>query len=350
MKPNNIRISTDEKISFFISLATMLSAGITIIDAIESLLEDSKGNIKKILTALKDDLVQGKRIYLSLARFPMVFDSVTVSIIKASEEAGTLDTTLKQVKENLQKEAEFLGTIRSALLYPFFIIITFIAVFLMILIVVIPRISQVFLSLKLDLPLPTKILIFMSDVLTKQTIPFLVILLILLSIVFVLLRTKGRELMQLFFSLPGISNLVIQIDLVRFTRSMAMLYSSGLTITSSLELCEGIVMSKAVSNMIKQGKQIIFSGKKLSDTLKVNRRIVPNIMIKIVEAGEKSGSLEESMKEVSTYLDYQVTHSLKILTALIEPIMLVIVGGLVGSMMLSIIAPIYSLIGQVGAR
>lgn len=350
MKTDNTRISSDEKISLFISLATMLSAGITIIEAIDSLLEGSKGNLKKILTSLKDDLTQGKRIYVSFSRFPQVFDNVTISIVKAAEESGTLDTTLKQVKENLQKEAEFIGSIKSALLYPLFIVVTFTFVFLMILIVVIPKISQVFLSLKMELPLPTQILIFLSNLIVKQPIPVLLFVIVLAFLSVFLIKTRRKELFYMISMLPGISNLIIQIDLVRFTRSMAMLYSSGMTITTSLELCEGIVMSKATSDMIKHAKTIIFSGKKLSDSLKANKNIVPNIMIKIVEAGEKSGSLEESMKEVSFYLDYQVTHTLKTLTALIEPIMLVVVGGLVGSMMLSIIAPIYSLIGQVGAR
>lgn len=350
MKTDNTTISTDEKISLFISLATMLSAGITIIEAIDSLLEGAKGNLKKILTSLKDDLSQGKRIYVSFSRFPQVFDNVTISIVKAAEESGTLDTTLKQVKENLQKEAEFIGSIKSALLYPLFIVVTFTLVFLMILIVVIPRISQVFLSLKMELPLPTQLLIFMSNLLIKQPIPVMIVMIALTLLSIFLLKTRRKNLFYMISMLPGISNLIIQIDLVRFTRSMAMLYSSGMTITTSLELCEGIVMSKATSDMIKHAKTIIFSGKKLSDSLKDHKNIVPNIMIKIIEAGEKSGSLEESMKEVSSYLDYQVTHTLKTLTALIEPIMLVVVGGLVGSMMLSIIAPIYSLIGQVGAR
>ncbi|MBI5127789.1 type II secretion system F family protein [Candidatus Roizmanbacteria bacterium] len=350
MKNEHIRISTDDKISLFISLATMLGAGITIIETIDSLLEDAKGNMKKVLTALKEDLSQGKRIHVSFSKFPNVFDKVTVSIIKAAEEAGTLDTTLKQIKENLQKEAEFLNSVRSALMYPFFIVITFLAVFLMILIVVIPKISQVFMSLKMTLPLPTKILIFLSDVLTKQTVPFLIGFSIFVLVAFLLYQTQRKRISQLFFSLPGISQIVIQIDLVRFTRSMAMLYSSGITITSSLELCEGIVMSQQVADMIHQAKMIIFSGKKLSDSLKTHKKIVPNIMIKIIEAGEKSGSLEESLREVAFFLDYQVTRTLKVLTTLIEPVMLVMVGGLVGGMMLSIIAPIYGLIGQVGAR
>lgn len=350
MKNENIRLSTDEKISLFISLATMLAAGITLLETIDSLLEDAKGNMKKVLTSLRDDLSQGKRMYVSFSKFPNVFDSVTISIIKAAEEAGTLDSTLKQIKDNLQKEAEFLNSIRSALMYPAFIIVTFTVIFFMILIVVIPKISQVFLSLNITLPLPTKILIFMSDVLTKQTIPFLIASIVIIIVSVFLYMTNGKKIQQFFFSLPGISQIVIQIDLVRFTRSMAMLYSSGITITSALELCEGIVMSKPIALMISQAKTIIFSGKKLSDSLKAHKKVIPNLMIKIIEAGEKSGSLEESLKEVSFYLDYQVTHTLKILTALIEPIMLIFVGGLVGGMMLAIIAPIYGLIGQVGAR
>lgn len=332
------------------SLSTMLGAGITIIEAIDSLLEDSKGNLKSILTLLKEDLSAGKRINVSFARFPQVFDNVTVSIIKASEEAGTLDTTLKQIKNNIQKEAEFTNSVTSSLMYPFFIIVLFIGVFLMILLFVIPKISMVFLSLKMELPLPTKILIFLSDLMTKQTVPFLGGTGIVLAVFALVYFTQKKRLMDIIFSLPGISQLIIQIDLVRFTRSLSMLYGSGITITSALELSEGIVLNSQVGKMIHEGRMIILSGRKLSDILKLNRKIVPSIMIKIIETGEKSGSLEDSLKEVSDYLDYQVTRSLKTLTSFIEPVMLVVVGGLVGGMMLSIIAPIYGLISQVGAR
>ncbi|MCL4364344.1 type II secretion system F family protein [Patescibacteria group bacterium] len=350
MNTKNVSLSTDEKISLFTSLATMLKAGITLIEAIDSLLEDSKGNQKKILMILKDDLSSGKRINVSFARFPQVFDDVTVSIIKAAEEAGTLDTTLRQIKDNIQKEAEFVNSIKSALMYPAFIVVLFIGVFLMILLFVIPRIAQVFLSLKISLPWPTRMMIFMSNLMLKQTVPFLLISSTLLGIFVLIYITQKKRLFAFFYNLPGISSLVIQIDLVRFSRSLAMLYSSGITITSALELCEGIVLNSRVNKMIHEAKMTIFSGKKLSDVLKLHRQIVPSIMIKIIETGEKSGSLEESLKEVSDYIDYQVTRTLKTLTALIEPIMLVFVGAMVGGMMLSIIAPIYGLISQVGGH
>ena len=150
-------------------------------------------------------------------------------------------------------------------------------------------------------------------------------------------------------SLPVVSLLTQQIDLTRFTRSLYLLLNAGLPITVALELTQDVVIKKDISNAIKHAKNYVFSGKKLSEGFKDSKSVIPPIMIKIIEAGERSGSLDKSMLDVSEYLDYQVSNTLKTLTALIEPIMLVGVGILVGGMMMSIIAPIYQLIGQVGA-
>ncbi|MDO8609912.1 MAG: type II secretion system F family protein [bacterium] len=349
MKTQNITFTTGEKIAFIISLSTMLAAGITIIEAIDSLLEDAKGNQLKILTTLKEDLTQGKRIYASFSQFPNVFDKVSINIIKASEEAGTLDVTLKEIKTNIQRETEFSDKVKSALMYPFFILMVFIGVMLMILLVVMPKISTVFSQLHMNLPLPTKILIFTSNLLIKQTVPLVIILSLITAILIFLFKTQKKIMLQLVFSIPGISSIMIKIDLVRFTRSLAMLYNSGIIITNALELCEDVVINKKVHNMIVDTKNIIFGGRKFSEGLRKYKNIIPSLMIKIIEAGEKSGSLQKSLQDISEYLDYEVSNELRTLTALIEPIMLVSVGILVGGMMLSIVAPMYQIIGQVGS-
>jgi type II secretory pathway component PulF len=151
----------------------MLSAGIPILETIESLLEDAKGNQRKLLQTLREDLVQGQHMYFTFAKFPKIFDNVTVNIIKASEGAGTLDVTLKDVTQNIRKEVEFNDKIRSALIYPFFIMGVFVAVMLVILIVVVPKISTVFSRLNVELPLPTKIMIFVSNLLLNYTVFFI---------------------------------------------------------------------------------------------------------------------------------------------------------------------------------
>src|SRR3989304_9024844 len=123
---SKVTIKAREKISLVGNMATMLSAGIPILEVVNSLLEDSKGGIKEILTSLRDDVTQGRQIHQSFSRFPRVFDKVTVNVIKASEKAGTLDETLKDLRVSIRKQIEFNDKIKSALLYPAFIGVTFV--------------------------------------------------------------------------------------------------------------------------------------------------------------------------------------------------------------------------------
>lgn len=350
MKTENISISNSDKMGLLISLSTMLSSGITLVEAVDSILEDAKGNLKKFLTILRDDIQQGKRIYLSLSKFPNIFDKVTVNLIKAAEEAGTLDSSLKQVQINLKKDNEFTDKVKSALTYPLFICVVFVGVFLMILIFVIPKISKIFLSLKVELPLPTKILIFLSDFITKSTIPIVVGLVMSAVFIYFLFKTKKRALIQFIFSLPIISGLVQKIDLTRLTRSLHMLLASGVNISYSLDLIQDIVINKHIVKMIAYAKENVASGKSLASAFRKFKKYVPSLIIRVIEAGEKSGHLDKSLLETSEYLDYDVSNSLKSMTALLEPIMLVVIGIGVGAMMLSIIAPMYGLIGQVGGK
>jgi len=346
----NITLSGNEKIAMVSNLATMLGAGIPILEAVDSLLEDAKKNQKKILETLRDDLIQGKPVHTAFAKFPHVFDKVTINIIKASEEAGTLDQALTDLKITIRKEMEFNDQIRSAFIYPLFIIIVFLCVFVMILTVVIPKIAVVFTSLRANLPLPTKILISLSNLLIAYPVYVVLAAISVLGIGVLLVKTEKSLLAKLFLSLPLIRNVAREVDLTRFSRSLYLLLNAGIPITNALLLSQEIVMQKEVANAIAHARDAVMAGKKLSGGLKDAKHIFPGMMIKITEAGEKTGSLDKSMKDVSEYLDYRVTNSLKTLTALLEPIMIVLVGGLVGGIMMAIIAPIYGLISQVSTR
>jgi type II secretory pathway component PulF len=348
--PQKLRISTSEKLGLISNLATMLSAGIAILEVVDSLLEDAKGNQRKLLESLKSDLSQGSHVSDALAKFPNIFDKISVNLIKASEEAGTLDVTLTDLKSSIKKDAEFMDKIKGALTYPVLILFVFVGVLTMILIVVIPKISSVFLRLNVTLPLPTKILIAMSQILTQYTV-FVALGIVIIGVVgFFFYREKKRTFLHLLFMLPLISTLAQQIDLTRFSRSLYLLLNAGIPITSALDLAQEVVLKREVAAAITHCKEVVLAGSELSDGLKDAKSIFPNIMIKITEAGEKSGSLDKSMEDVSEFLDYQVEKTLTTLTTLLEPIMLIFVGVLVGGMMLSIIAPIYGLIGQVSSH
>lgn len=349
-KTENMSLSGNDKLSMLSDLGTMLSAGIPLLECVDALLEDAKGNHKKFVEVLREDLTQGKHVYFAFSKFPNVFSKVTTSIVKASEEAGTLDVTLKDLKESLKKDMEFSDKIKSALIYPLFIVFVFFAVLFMILVVVVPKISSVFSRLHIELPLPTKILIFMSNLLLSQTIPVIIMFVILSFLIVFIYKKQKRLLLNFIFKLPILSSLAKDIDLTRFSRSLFLLLTAGIPITSALELTENVVVNKDVELAVKKAKEAVVAGRKLSEGFKDNRKVFPSMAIRITEAGEKSGSLDKSMSEISEFLDYQVSMKLKTTTALLEPILLVIIGIMVGGMMLAIIAPIYGLIGQVGGR
>lgn len=346
----NTTLNTGEKIGLVSNLSTMLSAGIPILEVVDSLLEDAKGGMKKVLEVTKNDLIEGHRLHTSFSKFPKVFDKVTVNIIKASEEAGTLEIALKDLRASIQRDVEFNDKIKSALIYPLFILGTFFAVLIFMLVMVIPKVASVFRNLRIDLPLPTKIMVFVSEMITKNIFLVAIIVGVIIVLFIFLFKTKRALILNIFYSLPLVSKVVRYIDLTRFSRSMHLLLNSGLPIIECLDLTQDVVIKHQMTKVINDCKKTVSSGKTLSEGLKVSRGYIPPIMVKLVEAGEKTGTLDKSMLDISVYFDYQVTGALKTVTALIEPIMLLLIGVVVGGMMLSIIGPIYNLIGQVGGR
>ena len=345
-----MRLSQKDKIAFIGNISTMLSAGISLIETVDSLLEDAKGNQKKLLEEIKRGLVQGKQLSQTFTKFPETFDEVSINIIKAAESAGTLDVTLLDIKNHLQKELEFIDKVKGALTYPILIFFVFIGVSLMILLFVMPKMATVFTRMKVTLPIQTKILVSLSNLLIQHPLEVIATIAVGLTFFIIVYQKKRSWLLSVLFSLPLISGLIKQIDLARFTRSMSLLLSSGLTITQALELSTNVVFRNDMKKLIRYSQTVVLSGRPMSQGLRRGKNLIPAITIKIIEAGEKTGSLDKALQDVSVYLDYQVDQNLNKVTTMLEPIMLIFVGAVIGTMMLSIITPIYGLIGQVGAR
>ena len=350
MKTENISISNSDKLMLISNLSTLLYAGIPILESVNSLIEESKGNLKKLLEVVGEDLVQGKNLSNSFTKFPKIFNKININILKASEESGTLETALTDMRISIRRDIEFMDKIKSALLYPAVLLVVFFSVLLVVLFVAIPKIASVFKNLRIDLPLPTRILIFISHSLTTYTIPIFTTFLVFIVLAIYLYKTKRKSFLVIFSSFPFLSNLIREIDLTRFSRNLALLLNSGVPITSALELTQDVVMSKDINEAIIHSKNLILAGGKLSEGFKKTKKALPGVMVKIIEAGEKSGTLDKAMQDISDYMDYNVSTNLKTATTLLEPVILVLVGVFVGGVMLSIIAPIYNLIGQIGAR
>lgn len=349
-KKYSIFLPSDDKIALIYNLATMLSAGIPIVEVINSLLDDSKGASKQLLTTLRDDLNQGSQLWSALNKFPFIFDKVTVSIIQASEQAGTLDVTLKDLRVQMQKDKEFSDKVRGAFIYPLIIMFVMFIVLGVIIFFVLPKLATVFKTSKVKLPVTTQMLFDLSTFLNANWLPVLVGGAIFLFVASLFVKFNRTLVIGAITGLPGIVKLIRQIDMTRFTRSLYLLLSSGITITQALELTEQVVSRPEIKAVIRKCKEMVLSGKYLSEGFRNAKKVLPGIVVKITEAGEKSGNLEKSMQDVSEFLDYQTSNTLRTLTAAIEPIMLVIVAVVIGAMMVSIISPMYQIISSVGNK
>lgn len=350
IRSERIDIKNSEKMILLSNLSTLIGAGITISESIDLLQRDAKGNMKIVLDLLQKDVHQGKRIYIAFSQFPLIFDGVTISVLKASEEAGKLHLALNYLKDNMKRQGEFVNKVVFALLYPIIISIIFAAVFLLLLVYVIPQFANVFKQLNVEIPLPTKILFWLSDSLITYKWIYLGGVFIFISTVVLAFKKKKKEFMNFFMSLPLIRNLVIKIDLTRFMYNLHVLLISGITIINALELLETSVLNKSVRKMIVNCQKMVAEGKKFSAGLISSGEILPPLMIKLIEAGEVTGTMHQSAKDASEYMDAEVVNSLTYFTALLEPIILVLVAIVIGGILVAIISPIYGIIGQIGGK
>lgn len=348
MKTDRLHLPSSEKLTFFSNLSTMVNAGLTTAEAIHSLLDDATGTLKIVLSGIYTDINQGIQLHSALEKYPRIFDKVTVAIIKAAEESGTIDVVLKDIKQTVKKDIEFTDKIRSALTYPVIIIVVFLGVLALLLTFVIPKIAGVFLKLRVDLPIPTRILIFLSDLILHYTVPTVFVTGLVVVVLVFWYKTQKQLFLNFILNLPYVSGMARQIDLTRFSRSMYLLLTSAIPLYTALEFTQHVVMKSDVKQAIQRARESVGTGRRVTDGLH-GQKAIPSLMIKIIEVGERSGTLDKSMADLTEYFDYQVTTSLQYMVTLLEPVILVFVGLVVGGMMMAIIAPIYNLIGQVGS-
>jgi len=331
------------------NLHTMMSAGIPIIDTIDTLLADAKGNEKLVLITLRDGLGEGKSISDVLASSRLAFDDVTISLIRSSEVSGTLEQTLDIVVTNIKSDIAFIQKARNALIYPLFILSIFIFVVIFMLVYVIPNVATVFKTMNSKLPIQTVLLINVSAFILQYW-PLLVGGIIAIILFFILLyQTRRRFLLQTFYSLPFLYPLARDIDIVRITRNMSYILRSGISLTQAIELCVPIATQPHVRQAFENSLSKIAEGKSFAESLEDISGTIPVMVRRMVQAGERSGALEQSLIEISRRFEDRVTSKLQVITILIEPVIMLLIGVSVGAVMLGIISPIYNLIGNIAS-
>ncbi len=341
-------ISEKEKAVFTRQLATMVAAGLPLARALEILANQaSNPRFQEILSASLRDVQAGVSLSTSLEKHEGVFSRVYISLVRAGEASGALDKILLRLAENQEKRQEFIGQTRGALIYPAIVVIGMGGVFVMMMTFVIPKLMDMYRDLGADLPLPTRIMIGISGIFTN----FWWALLLLAAVaVFGGWRfsqtTQGRYLLaRIILRLPIMGNISSQSQLAEVTRTLGLLVSSGVPILTALDISKGAVGNVLYLEAIERTSVAVEKGAPLSAALK-NDPLFPPSMGQMVEVGEETGKVDEVLAKISVFFESEVNQQVKNLSTALEPLIMVLLGIMVGFLILSVILPIYSLTSQ----
>ncbi|MBI4431427.1 MAG: type II secretion system F family protein [Candidatus Omnitrophica bacterium] len=327
-------------------LGAMLGANIPILTALESCAEQTPiDKLRQILRHITDEIRAGRALSQALALYPKIFSNLFINLVQVGENTGGLDESLTRLSELGTREQQLRAKVRSAFTYPIVLLLAGIAVVVFLLVRIIPQFSQIFLSSDVPLPLPTKILLSFSGFL--QTFWWL-ILIALLAAGFALRRLwfteTGRYYIGLFFlRLPIGGDLILKAIIASLTRSLAVLIRSGVPILQALKIVEQTMDNLVIVRVLQNVQGQITEGKKLTEPLAMSG-FFPPMVIQMLSAGEDSGKLDQMLTDIADFYDIEVTTTVDNLTSLLEPVLLLMMGGVVAFIALSVLLPIFNLV------
>ena len=324
----------------------MINAGLSLLEGLSGLRKQTQN--RKLKLAIEDIIERirtGSAFSQALAAYPFIFGEMYVNMVRAGEEGGILGGILERLSLLATHEAEIKSKIKAAITYPLVIISMAILVVTFLLIFVMPRFINIFESAGTELPLPTKILLGFSYILRYRWYVLLILLVAAVSAVRSWIRTeKGRyRFDQIRLSLPVVGPLYLKVLVSRFTRLLGSLCKSGVPLLHSIEVVGRTINNKVLSQVITGTKKGITEGQSLSEPLTLSG-IFPPMVTQMVAAGEQSGKLDDMLTEVSDFYDVELEYSIRNLTSIMEPAMIIIMGVIVGFIALSVLLPIFNLV------
>lgn len=339
------RVKSVEIQIFTRQLATLIGAGIPLVSALSSLLEQAVNPaLKKVLAQIKDAVNEGNTLTNSLARHPKLFSNIYINMVRAGEASGSLDIVLEKLADFGEKQRMLQGRLKAALVYPVFMAIIGSGILFVLITYIVPNITKVFADMERTLPLPTRLLISLSELLRGYWwLLFLVMAGIVWGLRLFIQSAKGRKVWDLLkLKLPIIGTVNQKIILARFGSTMASLLGSSVPLVTSMQIVQSIVNNSLIAEVIEEAIERIRKGKSMASALG-NSPWFPPIFVQMVSVGEQSGNLEPMLIKVSDAYEREVDMAVMGMTSLIEPIMIAAMGAAVGFVVLSILLPIFEM-------
>jgi type IV pilus assembly protein PilC len=342
-------VSSSDLVIFTRQLSSMLSSGLTVMRALE-ILKDQLQNqtMIEITTSVISDVSEGKTLAESIEKYPKVFNHIYISIIRAGEKSGLLDKVLLRLADNLEKQSKLKSTIKSALMYPAIVVILMIAVMVIMMVFVMPQLTLLYQNLNVPLPLPTLIVVGISNAFVTLW-PLILGAFFLLIIVYTRWSktTDGRLIIDsLKLKLPIFGKLSEQSILAEFTRTLGLLVGTGTLVVEALLETAETTGNVNYKNAIMAVSKQVEKGVSMGDAL-ATYPLFPPLLIQLVRVGEQTGKVDESLGKASEYFEREVDMKVKTLTTAMEPFIMIVLGIAVAFLIISVITPIYSLISSI---
>ncbi|HEX8947015.1 MAG TPA: type II secretion system F family protein [Candidatus Paceibacterota bacterium] len=339
-------ISVDNIILMIKNLGAMLHAGLTLSRALTVVERQTRNKrLKAVLASVGASVKKGAGFHEALAEHPKLFSKLFIAMAHAGEESGTLSEALGLVGMQMERARNLTKKVRGAMIYPIIIIVAMAIIFVLMLMYVVPTLTNTFSQLGVQLPLATRIIVAISDFLIAHTLLLLLGVAAFVGAVWAFARSAfgGRLLFKLVLVLPVIGELVRETYAARTARTLASLLSSGVDMLGAIAITREVVSTETFASVLEEAQERVRKGEQLSAAFADHSDRYPLMFSDMIEVGEETGQVADMLKQVAEYYEGDVEQRTKDLSTIIEPILMLLIGAGVGVFAIAIISPIYSL-------
>lgn len=343
------KVPLSEKLMVTRNLQVMIAAGISLPRALRTLSKQAKNKrLKKALFAMADDITKGESFSEVISKHPKIFSELFRSMIKVGEETGGLEKSLGVLAFHIERSHKLRSKVKGALIYPAIVVGAMLIIGVIMVIKVIPQLSEAFEDLEMELPAMTKIIMNMGNYMAAHWyIVVLIFILVPAGLIFASKREGGkRKIDKILLKLPVFSKLITKLNTAYAARTLSSLISGGVSIVEALKITSTTVGNYYFKNSLLKSAEEVKKGKKLSVIIEDYSTIYTPVFIQMLQVGEETGQTSEILAKLSEFLEEEVTNSAQNLSSIIEPILLLLIGGAIGFFAVSMIQPIYSMMGS----
>jgi type IV pilus assembly protein PilC len=344
------KVSVAEQIILTKNLSGMLRSGLSLFRALSVLKKQTKNSkLNNILTSISNNINEGESLSFGLSKFPNVFSKLFISMTRAGEESGNLANALSDVGMNLEKSHSLTKKVKGALIYPGVILSAMVVIGVLMFAFVVPTLANTFKELGVVLPTSTRILIFFGNFFSHNLILTFVIIAGGAFGLFSFFRAKFMEKYIDFvvIRIPTFGNLIKELNTARTARTMSSLLMAGVSITRAVEITEDVVQNVYYKKVLDDAKTEIERGAPFSQAFMANNNLYPVMMSEMIQVGEETGKLSDMLLQIAVFNEEEVENKTKNLSTIIEPLLMVVIGAGVGFFAISMISPLYSILGSI---